>query len=145
VGFNVYETVITIDTLGDEVAGDLLTSPTFDAYNAGVQYVRVLAEYATTEDRFPADTWEVYIEEGIDPVPGVDTPAYSGAMSILGGLAGLTKRLGTYTAGATAHIIVTALRSSDNARSSSVVTQLVLSESIDVDATLFGGTQVERR
>ena len=146
VSFNTHPTLKLIDSGGVELLQD--PSPPHDVVilDGATGFLRVLASYFPVEDPNPADTWEIYVTEGSDPVPGVDVPAFSGLMTILGDEAGLSQTVGPFTPGVTAHVIITALRASGPARGNAAVVLQVLALSIDItDADLFGGGVYEQR
>jgi hypothetical protein len=148
VGFNVYETIKRIDSLGAEELGPVTAPLGVAVLDQETTYIRVIARYDSSEDENPADTWEVYLGWGSDPTPGVDSPIYSGSMVFIGSQAGLAILLGGsgYAPGSTAHVIVTAKRASDNERASAAVVQHVLAEVLDLSAgELFGGSAYEQR
>lgn len=143
--FNVYSTVMVVDALG-EVPGPV--SAPFDvvAYDTATGYLNVVAKYVKTEDRNPADTWEVYVKFGSDPVPGVDTPAYTADMAFFGVESSVAAPVGPYTPGAVARIVVVAMRADDSERGASAVVLKTLAEApVDLsEGFLFGGNVYEQ-
>jgi hypothetical protein len=144
--FNVYATKVVIGTLGEQLLADPSPPLDIETYDDVLGSVRVIATYLSTEDPSPADTWEIFATEGADPDPDVDSPAYSGAMKIVGEQAFLGKTISGYTPGSALHIIVTAKRASDSAYGAAAVVQHVLTTQLSLDAgDLFGGEWYEQR
>ncbi len=144
--FNVYETSLRIDSSGTEIPGPLTAPKNVAVYEGASGKARVLAQYLNSDDVFPADKWEIYAKEGANPVIGVDAPVFSGDMFFLGEDATLNEEIGTFTPGATLHVLVTALRDSDSERASAAVVQIVLPLAVDLtDGQLFGGRFYEQR
>lgn len=142
--FNVYSQAFVYQS-GSQVKPPLSAPYNIRVYDALTGQVRVVAKYLSSNDAlYPADTWEIYVKIGSDPVPGTDTPNYSGAMAFVGVEAGVQQTLGTWSAGSIAHVIVSVVRSSDGARTSSPVTLWTLALPISLpDGFMFGGTVVE--
>jgi len=96
----------------------------------------------------PADTWEVFASEGVDPNPTVDVPVHTSTIIDFGELAYLRTVIESFTPGATLHVIGSVFRSSDGKRGVTLVEQIVLplAPSIDEDkTTTFGGEVHEIR
>jgi hypothetical protein len=143
---NVYETVLEIDTGGVELGGPLTAPKDVATYDVDAGEIRVLADYLSDDDVNPADTWEVYATVGSDPVPGVDSPVYSGLMALIGNTAVLNTILTGYSVGNVVHVIVTAMRASDSERASASVVLHTVPAAIDVnDGYQFGGNVYEQR
>lgn len=145
VSFNVYETVLTIDSAG-ALQPYPVSAPTFALFNGASGYVRVTAQYSSVDDRDPATHWDVWVKIGSAPVVGVDPVTWSGAMTFMDFLTTFTREFGPYTPGTTAYVIVAARRSSDSERGVAAVQSLVLAEDLDLtDGFLFGGEAYEQR
>lgn len=140
--FNVGEKIKVIDHSGAEVLGPV-SAPTEVAVFDGVTgSVRVVAKYRSDDDANPATHWEIFAKVGSDPVPGVDSPVYSAAIGFVGTEAGLARDAGSYSAGASLHVLVAAKRASDGRRGLAAVVVKVLATTIDLDdedGDLFGG------
>lgn len=108
-------------------------------------YIRVVGKYVSTPDGInPADTWELYVKFGSDPVPGTDTPVFTGPMTFLGVEAGITQLAGAYTPGTIAHVILVAKRSSDSSRGAAAVILHELAVNLNLsEGFLFGGNTFE--
>lgn len=144
--FNVYETILQVDSGGVEVPGPLSAPHDVAVHDAATGYIRVVTKYLSTEDSLPADTWDVYVKIGADPVIGVDPVAFTGGMTFIGVEAGLAQDIGSYTAGTIAHVLVAVRRSSDNTRALASVVQHVLRVPLDLtDGQIFGGAVFEQR
>lgn len=143
--FNVLSYVLTIDSGGAEVTPDPSAPIDVVVYEGSDNTeVLVVAKYVNTDDGAnAADKWEVYISNGVDPVPGTDAPVYEADMEFFGEEAGLTTTIeldSSIVAGDTIHVIVTALRSSDDARGNSAAVQYTISSALEiVESELFGG------
>jgi len=148
--FNVFETILRIDSAGAEVLGPVSAPENVAVYNGqgGSGFVRVLAQYISTDDADPADTWEVYAKEGSDPVVGVDPILFTGAMQFLGDEAILTEELSgsSFGAGDTLHVLVCAVRASDTERACAPVVQFILAITLALGTLdIFGGSFYEQR
>lgn len=144
--FNVYERFLTIDSSGAEVLGPITPPLDVRVFDVKTGELRVIAKYISSEDTNPAETWEIYIKEGSDPVPGTDTPVFSGAMVFLGVESIVNEVIAGFTPGAVAHVIVTALRTSDSGRGNAAVVLFTVALSLDLtDGFLFGGSTFEQR
>ncbi len=107
-------------------------------------YIRVVGKYVSTFDLYPADTWELYVKFGSDPVPGVDIPVYTGLMTFLGVEAGFLQVEGAYTLGTIAHVILAAVRSSDGNRGAAPVILHEIALSLNLsEGFMFGGNTFE--
>lgn len=142
--FNVFERFLVIDSVG-AAQNSPVTAPTLlSVIRNEAGYAKVNALYNRDDD--PADTWEVYAEVGVDPIPGTDTPVYSGTMRVFDDRSALTRKIGPFSAGGVIHVIVSAVRSSDGERASSSVVQYTIPASLDIEeADLFGGSAYEQR
>jgi len=147
VSLNVYETIKVINALSAEVPGPVSDPYDVAVYDGDLGYVQVMAKYCSTEDgSYPADTWEIYVKEGADPVAGVDTPDYDESMVFLGHESGVSQAIGPFTPGAVVHVLVVAKRSSDSERGEASIELHTLAISLDLDEGLmFGGGMHEQR
>jgi len=144
--FNVYERFVVIDSAGSEVLGPITPPLAVAVYDVAAGELRVLAKYINSEDADPADTWEIYIKEGSNPVPGTDVPAFSGAMVFVGYESQVNQVMTGFTPGAVAHVIVTALRASDSGRGNAAAVLFTIALPLDItDGFLFGGSTYEQR
>lgn len=145
--FNVFSTIVEIDSGGVEQLGPVTTPKDVSVYDSGDGAVQVMATYSKDDDTNSADTWEIYAKEGSDPVVGVDSPAFSGSMTFLFNDARLTTELTGYTAGNTLHVLVVAKRDSDDERAQASVVEHSLAESLDLsgEGQMFGGSYYEQR
>lgn len=106
----------------------------------------IIAKYFSIDDDHPADTWELYAKVGVDPVPGTDTPVYSGAMAFLGIESGVSYLSSGWTPGTTVHVIATARRSADGKRASSAAVLHLVAPALDLtDGFGFGGHAFEQQ
>lgn len=143
--FNVLSYVLTIDSGGAEVTPDPSAPIDVVVYEGSDNTeVLVVAKYVNTDDGAnAADKWEVYISNGVDPVPGTDAPVYEADMEFFGEEAGLTTTIeldSSIVAGDTIHVIVTALRDSDSARGNAAAVQYTIATDLEiVESELFGG------
>lgn len=143
--FNVFEDVVEIvahvETLGP------ITAPLDVAvYDAATGFLNVVAKYSSADDANPADTWLVYCKLGADPVPGTDSPAFTGPMTFLGVETAIAQVVGPYTPGAVAHVIVVAERSADGATAAAAVVLHTLALSLDLtNGSMFGGAAFEQQ
>ncbi len=118
---NIYTRTITIDSAGNEVVSPLALPQDVTVVDASGGKALVSATYYPDQDSDRADTWNIYTStDGIDPVPGVDTPVQEpmfkwGLMSPGVHLRHTTDSLDF---GADLRVIVTVERSSDSAESS---------------------------
>lgn len=143
--FNVYETVLRFVN-GDALLGPIFAPVDLVAYDRGTGRILVMAKYLAVDDPDPADTWELYVGEGADPVPGVDTPAYEGDMVFLDVESVVSQFLESYAPGTVVHIIASAVRSADGLRASSDVLLHTMADSIDLtDGFSFGGHTYEQQ
>ena len=143
--FNVFKTSFVIDTAGNEVLGPI-SSPVISLLEQETLGRAVTVGEYIGDDINPADKWEFYAKEGSDPVPGVDAPVATGNLLYIGPIAIFRAILGDFTPGATLHVIATALRDADSERGNSVVSEIVLNLSPDLnEGTTFGGTVTELR
>jgi len=143
--FNVFEQLLEFRSHALDL-GPISPPVDLAAYDVQTGQLKLAATYIGIDDAHPADTWELYAKVGVDPVPGVDTPAYTGAMGFIGQISGITQVVGTWTAGQVLHIVATAKRTADGARGSSAVLLHTIPPSLDItDAFLFGGTAFEQQ
>lgn len=144
--FNVFPTLVALDSLGAEDLGPVSAPFSVNVIDGETGYLRVIASYSGSEDRNPADYWEVYVKFGSDPVAGVDTPVYDEPMVLAGLSAGLAVDVGPYTPGTTARVLVVARRDFDDERGIASVVQKVLAENLDLEeGQMFGGNVYEQR
>lgn len=144
--FNVFETLIVLDSAGIEQPGAVTAPFDIQVYDDALGVARVVAKYLSSDDSSPADTWEIYAQEGLDPVPGTDTPAVTQTMSFLGEESMISAVVSGFTPGAVLHVIVCAVRASDTTRGCAAVVLHTLAVSLDLtDGFLFGGTVYEQR
>lgn len=144
--FNVFERFVVIDSSGAELLGPVSVPFDVQVYDDVSGSARVVSKYFSTDDNNPADTWEVYAEEGVDPIPGTDTPAFTGTMLFLGDESMVSEVVGGFTPGAVLHVIVCAVRAADTERGCAEVVLHTLAVSLDLtDGSLFGGTVYEQR
>lgn len=145
--FNVHETIKIVDDGTGAEQLSLVSAPqNVVVYDGASGYIQVLAKYLSSDDEDPADTWDIYVKIGSDPVPGVDAVTYTGPMSFIGEESGLSQTLGPYTPGDTAHVLVRARRDADDEVGSAAVVQHVLAETLELtDGFLFGGETYEQR
>jgi hypothetical protein len=146
--FNVFSKILRIDSVGSEVLGPVTAPDNVSVYDDVTDSIRVITKYVKSDDTTPADTWDVYVEVGIDPVPGVDTPKFTGSMTFLGEEAFLSAVIAdsSFGAGDTVHVIVCAKRASDGEEACSPVVLYTLIQPVDLtDGQLFGGSFYEQR
>lgn len=140
--FNVYSTIIQY--IGhSRVLGPISPPRNVQVYDDGPQSILVVTKYVDTEDPdLPADTWEIYVKVGSDPVPGVDVPAYTGPMVFAGPEAIIAAPLesSSWVPGVVLHVIATAKRASDSRRGSAGVVLFTMLPSLDLtDGFMFAG------
>lgn len=138
--FNVWAKTIVINSSGVEVLGPVSAPRSVETYDGASGYVRVVSKYLRTDDASPADTWNVWVKIGANPVPGVDAVTYSAAMVFFFDEASLAVSLGGYTPGADARVLVAAKRTSDGVLGQAAVEQHTLAVGLNVDdGDAFGG------
>lgn len=143
--FNVYETIKTIDTLGAEQPEPVSAPMDVRVYDGATGYIQVISKYLSSDDPQPADTWDVWVKIGSNPVIGVDAVSFTGAMSFFGVEAGLSRTFGPYSPGTVAHVLVSARRDSDDVRASAAIVLHTLAEALELmDGSLFGGEVYEQ-
>ena len=147
---NQHPTIIEIDTAGDEVLGPLSDPEilqVMDSETAGE--IIVIARYPRDVDRDEADTWNLYVKLGADPVVGVDSPVSTASFGIPAGVDYAWRITeDSLTPGATYHIRVTVTRDGDGTGEygDSGVTQHEVADTYDIvesTTTLFGGQQYQ--
>ncbi len=148
--FNQYPSIIAINDIGDEELGPISAPGIIKIVNGVSGEIIVFARYVSGIDREEGDTWELYVEDGVDPDPSVDTPV---ATEEFGGVPrndwhwnisedGLTP-------GNTYHVMVVVRRSidsNDGEEGESPVVEHVAAITYDIDAdqaSLFGGADYE--
>lgn len=142
--FNVFSKRVQFEN-SVEVLGPLTDPTDLVVYDAATGYLRCVAGYSRADDESPADTWDLYVKIGSDPVPGVDSPVATQAMAFLGDIATLHATVGPYTPGTTAHVLAVARRTSDTRRALSDVVEHVLADTLDLEqGSLFGGEAYEQ-
>jgi len=132
---NRYPTIIEIDELGDEVLGPLTNPEIENIADGATGAIIVHARYPWGIDRDPADQWEIYVKQGVDPDPDVDNPTAVEAFGRFGIDYRLHKTISGLTPGATYHVLVAVIRSddSDGGRGESAVSQHTTAEAVDLD------------
>lgn len=147
--FNVYETIRVINTGSVEQLGPVSAPRDVVVYDDVSGYVKVIAKYLPSEDQNPADTWEVYIKIGSDPVIGVDPAVNIGTLATMITYANesvLQATIGPYTPGTVAHVRVVAKRASDSERGLAAIIEHTLAVVPALgDGQMFGGTYYEQR
>lgn len=146
--FEQHPRLVEIDENGVEVLGPI-TAPeiikVLDGSTSGS--LQVWGRYLYEGDRNPADTWELYAKDGIDPVVGVDAPVYTTPMGAAGGLLYVWRGAADgLTPGTTYHVKIAVKRSSDGAYAESPVATITLIPLFTMDAgttTLFSGSEYE--
>lgn len=142
---NIFSALKIIDNTGAGVADPVAAPIDVVPYDDVTGYVRVMAKYSSADDTSPADRWDVYVKIGSVPVPGVDVVTYTAAMKFLGPFAVLNRKIGPYSAGAVAYIVVVARRNSDGTIAAADSVTLTLAFPPDLDSgSLFGGTAFEQ-
>lgn len=147
---NQYPTIVEINELGEEELGPLTAPEIVKIMDGDSGEIFVRARYPKHVDRNEADTWELYVEEGIDPDPDVDTPVETEDMESTMGV-DYQWRVATdgLTPGLTYHVMVVVSRSDDSTdeeTGESSVTEHTCAETYDIDAedtSLFGGQEFE--
>lgn len=147
---NQHPTIIQINDLGEEELGPLSAPEILSVTDEETYEIAVFARYPYGVDRNEADTWELYIKEGVDPDPDVDSPVATESFGAPGAdyrwyIQYLSSSL---TPGSTYHIMVVVKRSEsgDTERGESTVVQHTMAETFDMDAetaSLFGGQEFE--
>lgn len=146
---NQYPTIIEINDLGEEELGPITDPEILNVIDGVSGEIKVFARYPLSVDRNEADTWELYVEEGVDPDPDLDTPVVTETFG--GSLAeyNWTATLDGLTPGLVYHCMVVVRRSVDSGDGEygeSVVVEhtAALIYNIDAeDASLFGGQEYE--
>lgn len=146
--FNQHPTIIEIDTAGDEVLGPLTDPEILSVVDGDSGEIIVTARYPRGVDRDEADKWDLYVENGVDPVPGSDTPVATADFGWP--MVDHKWRIAedSLTPGDTYHVMVVVRRDGDGTGEigQSTVTQHVAADTYDIDAddtTLFGGNEYE--
>ena len=116
--------LLTIDTNGDEVLGDVSAPSDATILPADDENFLVSAIYNGFEnDANPANTWYVYLKADSPPVPGVDSPVATGVILDTR----MSARLGTYPTGdKTYYLAITVHRTVDDVESTAAEASLVL-------------------
>lgn len=143
--FNVFEEVIQISA-GVEVPGPISAPTDVAVYDSAPGFVNVISKYTSVDDANPADMWVVYAKVGVDPVPGTDSPVFTGSMTLVGIETALAQVVGTFTPGTILHVIVQSERSSDGTTASAPVVLHTMALSLDLtDGFMFGGSAFEQQ
>ena len=136
---NSVPTIITIDTNGNEMLGPLSAPSLLSVVSIEDEYFKVFIKYPgydTDLDR--GDVFNVYVGEGVAPVPGVDTPVATGTTSLDANVT-----IGPYlTGGMTYYFAVTVFRNEDSAESVAAETTLVLGADPSTPVSVPGGFNV---
>jgi len=140
--FNQHPRLITINDTGEEDPG-VLSPPTIRrVLDDAVGTISVYSLYAYGVDRNEADAWEVYVKDGADPVPGVDSPVASGTLTRLGGDYQWKATISEswFSPGMTLHVLSVVYRtdSLDDTLGESEVVEHVLADTVDLDPLTAG-------
>jgi len=146
---NQYPTIIEIDDLGEEELGPITDPEILDVIDVVSGEIKVFSRYPLGVDRNEADTWELYVEEGVDPDPDNDTPVVTEVFD--GPLAeyNWTAIVDGLTPGLVYHCMVVVRRSVDSGDGEygeSAVIEHTVAEIYNIDAedaSLFGGQEFE--
>ena len=147
--FNQHPTIIEINDLGEEELGLLSIPEILRVLDGAAGEIIVLARYPSGIDRNEADTWELYVENGVDPDPDVDIPVSTAEFGIARNDYMWRIIEDGLTPGATYHVMVVVRRSEDSGdgeEGESLVTEHTCAETYDIDAedvSLFGGQDYE--
>ena len=142
---NQYPTLIEIDDMGDEELGPLSAPEILRVTDETNGEIVVTARYPRDVDQNEADTWEIYVELGVDPDPDLDTPVATVTMGLPGVEYSLRQVIDELTPGSTYHVMVVVSRSEesgDGVVGESAVIQHTLAETYDIDAgeaSMFSG------
>ncbi len=145
---NQHPSLIEIDEFGEEVLGPITDPEILRIFDGDEGEIIVTARYPRDTDRNPADTWELYVEAGVDPDPDVDTAKSTIAFGMAGGVDWNWRvSCDSLTPGTVYHVMVCAVRDGDaDYRGESAVVQHTVAEMYDIDAggaDLFGGQEYE--
>jgi len=146
---NQHPTIVEIDSVGDEELGELSNPEIIRVIDGVSGEIIVFARYPYGVDRNEADTWELYVEEGVDPDPDLDEPVATEVFGLPTADYLWRVKADGLTPGSTYHVMAVVVRASesgDGERGESSVVQIALAESYDIDAdeaTLFGGQEHE--
>lgn len=145
---NQHPTIVEIDDTGDEVLGPLTAPEILRVLDRESGELIVQARYPRGIDRNEADTWELYVEAGIDPDPDLDSPVATADFAQPGADWMWKIIEDSLTPGTTYHVMVVVKRDGDGSgeRGESAVTEHVAAETYDIDAgdaSLFGGREYE--
>ncbi|NIP35270.1 MAG: hypothetical protein GWN12_10020, partial [Thermoplasmata archaeon] len=111
---NQYPTLIEIDDLGDEELGPITSPEIIEVTDGDAGEIFVHARYPRDVDRNEADTWDVYVEDGVDPDPDIHTPKATVSMGKPGVDYMLKQSVTGLTPGDTVHVMVVARRASES-------------------------------
>jgi len=110
---NLVSTVISLS--GGGAQNTYPSNPSFEAAAAAGGTIRVTAAYEYLPDGAnAANVWVVWLKNGADPVPGVDTPTYVEGMVRANGMALLDYTSSAFGHGSDVHVLVRALRLDDS-------------------------------
>lgn len=146
---NRYPTIVEINDAGTEVLGPLSAPEILRVLDGDPGEIIVTARYAYGVDRDPADTWDLYVEAGVDPDPDVDTAVATATMGMPRAEYSWRITEDGLTPGTTYHVMVVVRREVDGtgARGESAVVQHAAAETFDLDendTSLFGGHEYEK-
>jgi len=146
---NQHPTIIEIDDNGDEVLGPLSDPEILRVLDGDSGEIIVFARYPIDVDRDPADTWELYVEAGIDPDPDIDVAVATASFG--GPWSDHHWRIAEdgLTPGTVYHVLVVVKRDGDTTGEygESAVTEHTAAEAYDLDeenTSLFGGRKYEK-
>lgn len=116
---------INIDSSGNEVLGLVSTPVILDGIAVEDENFLIFTSYpGLATDKHPADTWRLYVGQGTPPVPGVDTPAYTGSIV---GSSQIGINVGPYhTGGVNYYFALTVYRTQDGTESAAATFEIDL-------------------
>ena len=147
--FNQYPSIIEINDLSEEELGPLTAPEILRVLNGVTGEIIVSARYPAGIDRNEADTWDLYVEDGIDPDPAVNTPVATEDFGMVRNDYFWKISEDGLTPGSTYHVMVVVRRSidsEDGEEGESAVVQHTCAEAYNIDAeeaSLFGGNDYE--
>lgn len=141
---NVFVRSVTIDDLGAQVVNPLSAPEDVSANVSDGGNLSLFARYYPERDSSPADNFAIYVAEGVDPDPLVDTPVLEPMVETFGFFSAgrrLNKVLGPFAETSDLRVLVRSHRSSDSAESANTtatqVTMTTLAPAIP-GSRLFG-------
>lgn len=146
---NQHPTIVTIDDLGEEELGPLSAPEISNITDGATGEIVVAARYPRDVDTNEADTWDVYVEAGVDPDPDLDTPVLTQAFGKPGVEHQIVARIDGLTPGTTYHVMVTVRRAEESGSGEigeSPVVQHTTAVTYNIDAEnaeIFGGSEYE--